>query len=111
MKKRPLTRPALILTAALALLVTGCSGTKYGAVNISSEPSGAEVVNLKDNTNLGKTPTEVVWSGEGSEQVTIQFHKNGYHSAITSFWVNKQYDSKEEAKMNMVDVHSELNPE
>lgn len=87
----------------------GCSGSsRYGAARISSTPAGAEIVNLRDNTNLGRTPATVVWKGDSSEQVTVQLHKNGYHSTITSFWVNKRHSSEEEARMNAIDVHSEL---
>lgn len=101
----------LILLAGAALLLGGCSSTHYGAVNIDSTPRGAEIINLRDNTNLGQTPAQVVWRGDSSEQVTIQLHKTGYHSSITSFWVNKRHASEEEAKMNAVDVHSELEKE
>ncbi len=89
----------------------GCSGTQYGAARIKSTPAGAEIVNLRDNTNLGRTPATVVWQGDSSEQITIQLHKNGYQSTITSFWVNKRHSSEEEAKVNAIDVHSELEKE
>jgi hypothetical protein len=94
----------------VAFLTAGCGGMKYGAAKISSEPSGAEIINLKDDTNLGQTPANVVWQDkEGlSEQVTIQLRKNGYRSAITSLWVNKRFSSKDEAMDNAIDVHTEL---
>lgn len=104
-------RSLFILATGIALLASGCSMTKYGAVNIDSSPTGAEIVNLKDNTNLGKTPAQVVWRGDESEQVTVQLHKNGYHSAITTFWVNKRHSSEEDARQNAVSVHSELDKE
>lgn len=104
-------RSLLILAAGVALLTSGCSATKYGAVNIDSSPTGAEIVNLKDNTNLGKTPAQVMFRGDTSEQVTVQLHKNGYHSAITTFWVNKRHSSEEDASKNAVSVHSELDKE
>ena len=104
-------RILLLLRGWGALFCAGCSGVKYGAVNIDSTPSGAEIVNLRDNTNLGKTPATVVWRGEDSEQVTVQLQKKGYHSSITRFWVNKRHASEEDAKMNAVDVHAELEQE
>ncbi len=96
------------LAGALMLLLVGCAGTQYGAANINSTPEGAEIVNLKDNTNLGRTPAQVVWRGKDSEKVTIQLQKKGYHSAITSFWVNKRHKSEASARENATDVHSEL---
>ncbi len=106
-----LVRSAAILVIALsALMIVGCSGVEYGAAQIDSKPSGADIINLKDDTNLGKTPAKVVWKGEpeSSEKVTIQLRKNGYHSAITSFWVNKRHKSEDEARANAIDVHAEL---
>lgn len=103
--------PFTILTGLLLLLLTGCSGTQYGAANIDSTPQGAEIINLKDNTNLGQTPAQVVWRGETSEKVTVQLQKRGYHSAITSFWVNKRHDSEAEARTQAIDVHTELEQE
>ena len=104
-------RPALV-AASLMLLVSGCAGgTKYGAANINSTPEGAEIINLKDNTNLGRTPAQVVWRGEKSEKVTIQLQKDGYHYAITSFWINRRHKSEAEARAQAIDVHGELEKE
>lgn len=103
-----LTKTGFALLCLAALSSFGCSGAQYGAARIASTPAGAEIVNLRDNTNLGMTPATVVWKGDAPEQVTVQFHKNGYHSTITSFWVNKRHSSEEQARMNAIDVHSEL---
>ncbi len=112
MNKPTLTNhAATLITAISALLLlslSGCSGTQYGAANIDSTPQGAEIINLKDNTNLGQTPAQVVWRGEDSEKVTVQFQKKGYHSSITSFWINRRHDSEAEARAQAIDVHSEL---
>jgi len=100
------------LSCAAFLFVAGCSGgTYYGAADINSDPEGADIINIKDNTNLGRTPAQVVWSGDGSEKVTIQLHKNGYHSSITSFWVNKRHKNEEAARANSIDVYKELEQE
>ncbi|MGI9537629.1 MAG: hypothetical protein ACR2PB_11200 [Desulfocapsaceae bacterium] len=102
----------LLLAGALMLLVAGCAGgTKYGAANINSTPEGAEIVNLKDNTNLGRTPAQVVWRGEDSEKITVQLQKDGYHYAITTFWINRRHKSEAEARAQAIDVHSELEKE
>lgn len=102
-----------LVIGCTALLTVGCAGQKYGAANITSEPAGAEIINLKDETNLGSTPAKVVWRGEGgsSEQVTVQLRKDGYKYAIATLWVNKRHDTEEEAKMAATDVFTELEKE
>ena len=106
------TIASTLLAAALMLLLTGCAGgTRYGAANINSTPEGAEIVNLKDNTNLGRTPAQVVWRGQDSEKVTVQLQKDGYHYAITSFWINRRHKTEAEARAQAIDVHSELEKE
>ncbi len=94
--------PALALLVMSAGLLTGC-GTRtrtYGAARFITEPPGAEVINLKDDTNLGMTPVVVTWEGEGeqSEYVTVEFKKQGYREEITSLWVNKRHPSREAAE-------------
>jgi hypothetical protein len=94
------------ITAAVLLLgcalLGGCSsGTKtYGAVKFVTVPPGAEVINLKDDTNLGMTPVLVTWEGneEKPENVTVEFKKPGYREEITSFWVNRRHVTREEAE-------------
>jgi len=81
-------------------LVTGCAGSKtYGSVKFVTTPAGAEVINLKDDANLGMTPVLVTWEGdeEKPENVTVEFKKAGYKEEITSFWVNKRHKSREAA--------------
>lgn len=107
-------RIACLAICCAALVTTGCaSSVNYGAANILSEPSGAEIINLKDDSNLGKTPAQVVWKGAAgsSEQVTVQLRKNGYQPAITTLWINKRHASEDEALIDAVDVHTELQKE
>ena len=101
----------LALSCAAVLLTSGCAGTRYGAADINSEPEGADIINLKDNTNLGRTPAQIVWRGKGPQKVTVQFQKNGYHSTITSFWVNRRHKTEEAARANATDVYGELEQE
>jgi hypothetical protein len=106
-----MVRKMLLLAAGMLVLLTvGCAGQKYGAANIISEPAGAEIINLKDETNLGRTPATVVWRGEAgsSEQVTVQLRKSGYQYAIATLWVNKRHDTEEAAKQAATDVFAEL---
>ena len=90
-----------LLTAVVcAGFLGGCtSGKTYGSVKFVSTPAGAEVINLKDDSNMGMTPVLVTWEGEEEkpEYVTVEFRKTGYREKITSFYVNKRHETREEA--------------
>lgn len=93
---------AMFLVAiGVVFQLTGCSSTSktYGAVKFTSMPQGAEVVNLKDDANLGMTPVMVTWEGEDGkpEYVTVEITKKGFQNEITSFWVNTRHETREEA--------------
>lgn len=95
----------------IAALLTGCGGsTKYGIAKINSTPTGAEIINLKDSSNLGITPAQVFFSGEAdtSEFVTIQLRKLGYRDRITTFWINRRHSTIFEAEEGAIDIHVEL---
>jgi hypothetical protein len=97
-----------------ALTLTGCSSpSTYGAANITSEPPGAEIVNLRDNSQLGTTPARVVWKGEAgtTEKVTLQLRKNGFIDKITSIWINHRHSSEAEARANAIDIKVDLEKE
>ena len=53
----------------------------------------------------------MVWRGEKSEKITVQLQKDGYHYAITSFWINRRHKSEVEARAQAIDVHSDLDKE
>ncbi len=99
---------AVVLFAGCAAL--GLGGKHYGAINFYSEPPGAEVINLRDDTNLGTTPIAVWWeSSDGKPvHVTVEFRKHGYHEKITSFWVNTRHDSIDEAIDNAKPIKVQL---
>ena len=94
---------------ALSFLVA-CSQTKYGVVKIVSIPAGAEVINLKDDTHLGRTPLLVTWEDEddAARKATVELRKVGYVEEITSFWVNMRHDTKEAAILEPQPVTIEL---
>ena len=102
----------LVILGAVLLLAAGCSSSavKYGSAQISSRPEGAEVINLKDESNLGVTPVNVSFGGEGdtAEFVTIQLRKPGYIDRITSFWINRRHTTKQEADDQAIDISVEL---
>jgi hypothetical protein len=98
------------LVLSLLLVLSGCasqsSQTEYGAAKISSTPEGAEVVNLRDSSQLGVTPVLVSFAGEAerAEFVTIQFRKAGYMDRIATFWVNRRHLTVQEAEDNAIDI-------
>lgn len=110
---RPFHSLTLFCLCLSLLALTGCSRGTYGAANITSEPPGAEIVNLRDNAQLGTTPARVVWNGEAgsAEKVTLQLRKNGYIDKITSIWINHRHTSEAEAKANAIDIRVELEKE
>ncbi|KAA3625857.1 MAG: hypothetical protein DWQ08_08860 [Proteobacteria bacterium] len=77
-----------------AAMVSGCAN--HGAALIGTQPQGAEVVNLEDDTVLGVTPVKVWWR-EGAEKrkfVNIRVQKDGYRDKTSSFWVTLRHPSK-----------------
>ncbi len=103
-----------VVLVSVFVLLQGCAGSnQYGAVKITSSPAGAEIVNLKDDSNLGTTPAKVSFSGSSgtAEFVTIQLRKKGYADRITSFWINRRHDSVALAKENAIDLHIDLDKE
>ncbi len=91
-------------------LLTACGQTMYGVVKIESIPSGAEVINLKDDTHLGMTPLLVTWEDDDdtAKHATVELRKIGYVEEITTFWVNMRHKTKEEATLEPQPVTVEL---
>ncbi len=101
----------LLAAVVCAAFLGGCTSAKtYGSVKFVSTPVGAEVINLKDDTNMGMTPVLVTWEGneEKPEYVTVEFRKTGYREEITSFWVNKRHDTREAAASSAQPITVEL---
>jgi hypothetical protein len=108
---RYLTKTCLWLGLLLVLsLLVACSQTKYGVVKIVTIPSGAEVINLRDDTHLGRTPLLVTWEDEDdtARNATVELRKAGFVEEITTFWVNMRHDTKEAAILEPQPVTIEL---
>ncbi len=91
-------------------LLASCGQTMYGVVRIESVPQGAEVINLRDDTHLGRTPLFVTWEDENdtAKHATVELRKEGYVEEITSFWVHMRHKSKEAAILEPQPVTVEL---
>jgi hypothetical protein len=98
------------LVIALGLLGGCAKKTTYGAVKFDSKPPGAEILNLRDDTNLGMTPAMVTFEGKGEEpeHVTVEMRKPGFKEKITTFWVNKRHGSRAAAENNPQEITVEL---
>ncbi len=94
---RTRTNRILLCTLALAML-SGCA-SYYGAARITSEPSGAEVINLKDGTILGVTPTTVWWKTGSSDRqhISLRLKLDGYYDKVAPFWLSMRHKSQSEA--------------
>jgi hypothetical protein len=100
-----------MVAAALLLGVAGCA--KFGAANIQSRPPGAEVINLEDDSILGRTPVKVWWTSDSSDPkyINVRFQKPGYRDKVTAFWVNMRHGSQDEALENASPVLVEMEEE
>jgi len=101
----------MLFVVAVLASVAGCA--KYGAANIQSRPPGAEVINLEDDSILGRTPVKVWWTSDSSDPkyINVRFQKPGFRDKVTAFWVNMRHGSQEEALENASPVLVELEEE
>ena len=99
----------LSLTLALLFMISGCA-TYYGAAKITSYPSGAEVINTKDGTVLGVTPTTVWWKNSSSDRqhITLRLKLDGYYDKVTPFWLSMRHNTQQEAMSAPQAVESAL---
>jgi hypothetical protein len=97
---------------ACSLLFTGCA-SYYGAARLQSNPPGAEVVNLEDDTALGITPVSVWWKGDSNKPkfINVRFKKPGYRSKVTAFWINLRHSSRADAEADPQTVNVQLEKE
>ena len=86
----------LTLVGGLVVL-GGCAN--HGAALIKTEPPGAEVVNLEDDTVLGVSPVKVWWREGGDKRkfINVRVQKDGFRDKTTSFWVTLRHSNKESA--------------
>ncbi len=94
--------------ALLSLTLAGCA--HHGAALIMSQPKGAEVVDLDNDTLVGVTPVKVWWKESGNQRkfVNIRLQKEGYRDKTTSFWVTLRHSSRDSAVNNPQSVEVTL---
>jgi hypothetical protein len=89
-------RPLLLL--AMTINLSACAA-HYGAAQIVSLPSGAQVISAEDGSVIGKTPMTMRWkSGNGNRQIIIvKLQKAGYYEKTSSFWLDMRARNVKEA--------------
>ena len=105
---KPFRKLSLALFALFTLALAGCA--QHGAAMIRSQPSGAEVVDLDNDTLMGVTPVKVWWKESGAKRkfVNIRLQKEGYRDKTTSFWVSLRHASRSSAVGNPQSVEVTL---
>ena len=105
----------------VSLLIPACAGTfmsgqRYVAMNITTDPPGADVTDLGTGTHWGKTPTSrITWSGTAvykAKRVAfeLQFEMPGYKSATRVINLKPTHITKKSAWKNPRQVHVILEP-
>ena len=98
------------VSGILLLLVLSSGCARHGAALIITEPQGAEVVDMSDDTVFGVTPVKVWWKEHGQRRVfvNIRLQKEGYRDKTTSFWVNLDHANRADALENAPPVEVNL---
>ncbi|HAU69481.1 MAG TPA: hypothetical protein DCW52_13915 [Gammaproteobacteria bacterium] len=88
----------LLISLGVLVALSGCA-SYYGAAKISSVPAGAEVINLKDGTILGVTPTTVWWQDGNSDRqhISLRIKLDGYYDKVAPFWLSMRHQSQGDA--------------
>lgn len=96
----------------LLLTMLGGCVTKYGAALITSEPGGAEVVNLGDDSLIGITPVKLLIGEQATarKSINVRLQKEGYRDKTTAFWVTLRHKSREAALADPQDIEVTLEP-
>jgi hypothetical protein len=89
-------RPLLLLTVVISL--SACAA-HYGAAEIVSSPSGAQVISADDGSVIGTTPMTLRWkNGNGNRQtIIVKLKKAGYYEKTSSFWLEMRARNVREA--------------
>ncbi len=107
--KNAMKLASIFLLLGLALGLGGCT-TNYGAVSIRSEPAGVQVYDMEDGYYIGVTPVRHVWKSKDATRkfMNIRMHKEGYEDFLSTFWLNLNSGTAEEAAANAQSLDVEL---
>ena len=92
----------------ISLSVISACATHHGAAQITSSPSGAQVINAQTGEVLGVTPLSLNWKeGRGTrQQILVKLNKDGYYQKTQGFWLDMNAKSAKEAnaRPNLVEI-------
>ncbi len=92
------SRRLAVLFLVCLLPFGGLTGCRFGAALIESEPSGAVITDMADNTYIGTTPCKHWWkSRERRKLIAVRFEKKGYVDKVIAFTINLKHFSEEKA--------------
>lgn len=99
--------------AGILLFLAGCAAEKnppFGAAELMTDPPGADVINIRDNSTLGTTPFKYVReTAMGEDEFTVvRVSKPGYEDRIVSFFLEAGYDDEETARENAQQIGIKL---
>jgi hypothetical protein len=99
--------------AGILFFLAGCAAEKnppFGAAELVSDPPGADVINVQDNSTLGTTPFKYVreTSAGEDEYTVVKVTKPGYADEIVSFFLKAGFDDEEAAKENPQQIEIKL---
>jgi len=89
------------------LLLYGCA-SHHGAAQITSLPSGAQVINAETGEVLGTTPLLINWKERRGtrQQILVKLNKDGYYQKTEGFWLDMNAKNAEQAnkRPNLVEI-------
>ena len=109
MMQKTLKFSLTLLVLGVVVGLGGCT-TNYGAINIRSEPAGVQVYDMEDGYYIGVTPVRHVWKSKDATRkfMNIRMHKDGYEDFLSTFWLNLNSNSAEDAISNAQSLDVEL---
>jgi hypothetical protein len=71
------------------------------------------VINVSDDTNLGKAPVMITRKADRDEsrRITVRLSKPGYRDEVQTFWLNIRESSRINAEFAPQEITIELVPE
>ena len=111
-RDKPFTRSIIrkvFMACGLCLFLSAC-GAHHGAARITSQPSGAQIVNIDNGKIMGTTPMTLNFTNSNSERLhlPVKLVKEGYYDKVESFWLSMRHSSQKKARQNPKVVKIEL---
>ena len=90
------------------MFILSACAAHHGAAKITSNPTGAEVINVETGEILGLTPLLVEWKERRGtrQQILVKLNKEGYYQKTEGFWLDMNSNSAKKAAQspNLVEI-------